>query len=403
MTPRRKRLTDLQVAALKPKTKRYAVPDPELTAHYVRVFPSGAKSFVVAVRDPTQVTVAASGRRYNKTVWHVVGSTSVLGIEQAREQAREAIRRIKGGKSPVKPPPAKPDSFKAIAEKWLTHHVAKNKLRTEREIIRCLTKYVYPLWEKRDFISIKRSDGAKLLDFIESNHGSRQADVVLGILKSLSHWYETRSDDYRSPLVRGMRRHKVAPRARILDDDELRKVWKQAEQNGSFGAFVRLLLLTGQRKAALRSMKFDQIDDAGVWTIAKQERQKTSAGSLQLPEQAMKIIAAQPRISGNPHVFPPPNSANKVALDAACGVKGWTLHDCRRTARSLMSRAGIRPDISERVLGHVIGGVEGIYDRHRYDTEKADALKRLAALIEEIVDGTPDKIVKLKPKARAHA
>ena len=48
-----------------------------------------------------------------------------------------------------------------------------------------------------------------------------------------------------------------------------------------------------------------------------------------------------------------------------------------------------RPDIAERVLGHAIGGVEGIYDRHRYDAEKADALKQLAALIDEIVNGTP--------------
>jgi hypothetical protein len=46
-----------------------------------------------------------------------------------------------------------------------------------------------------------------------------------------------------------------------------------------------------------------------------------------------------------------------------------------------MSRAGVRPDIAERVLGHVQGGVLGIYDRHQYRDEKADALKKLAALI----------------------
>jgi integrase len=63
----------------------------------------------------------------------------------------------------------------------------------------------------------------------------------------------------------------------------------------------------------------------------------------------------------------------------------WTLHDLRRTPRSLMSRAGVRPDISERVLGHAITGVEGIYDRHRYDAEKADALHKLAALVDSIV------------------
>jgi hypothetical protein len=44
-----------------------------------------------------------------------------------------------------------------------------------------------------------------------------------------------------------------------------------------------------------------------------------------------------------------------------------------------MARAGIRPDVAERVLGHAIPGVEGVYDRHPYDLEKADALSRLVA------------------------
>jgi hypothetical protein len=51
-----------------------------------------------------------------------------------------------------------------------------------------------------------------------------------------------------------------------------------------------------------------------------------------------------------------------------------------------MARAGVRPDIAERVLGHVIGGVEGVYDRHSYKDEKADALRKLAALVESIVN-----------------
>ncbi|MFY9829906.1 MAG: hypothetical protein WAK69_15125, partial [Rhodoplanes sp.] len=66
----------------------------------------------------------------------------------------------------------------------------------------------------------------------------------------------------------------------------------------------------------------------------------------------------------------------------------------------LMSRAGIRPDISERVLGHVIAGVEGVYDRHRYDEEKADALGRLANLIEQIIMDTPNVVELHPPVAR---
>ena len=72
--------------------------------------------------------------------------------------------------------------------------------------------------------------------------------------------------------------------------------------------------------------------------------------------------------------------------EAKLPLEPFTVHDLRRTARSLLSRADVRPDISERVLGHTIAGVEGIYDRHRYDAEKAVALNKLAALIDGIVN-----------------
>ena len=74
----------------------------------------------------------------------------------------------------------------------------------------------------------------------------------------------------------------------------------------------------------------------------------------------------------------------------------WGLHDLRRTAKSLMARAGVRPDVSERVLGHAMGGVEGIYDRHSYREEKAHALKALAGLIENILSPAADKVVAIR-------
>ena len=57
-----------------------------------------------------------------------------------------------------------------------------------------------------------------------------------------------------------------------------------------------------------------------------------------------------------------------------------------------MSRAGVLSEHAERVLGHVIPGVEGVYDRHKYLDEKADTLKRLAALIDAIVHPTANVV-----------
>jgi integrase len=79
-------------------------------------------------------------------------------------------------------------------------------------------------------------------------------------------------------------------------------------------------------------------------------------------------------------------------------IPNWTLHDLRRTAKTLMARAGVRPDISERVLGHVIAGVEGTYDRHSYEDEKRDALEKLAAMIERILNLLPLNIQSLSDR-----
>jgi integrase len=70
-------------------------------------------------------------------------------------------------------------------------------------------------------------------------------------------------------------------------------------------------------------------------------------------------------------------------------MPNWTLHDCRRTARSLLSRAEVPSEIAERVLGHTIKGIAGVYDRHSYTPQKADALRKLACLIASIISPPP--------------
>jgi integrase len=74
----------------------------------------------------------------------------------------------------------------------------------------------------------------------------------------------------------------------------------------------------------------------------------------------------------------------------------WTLHDLRRTARSLMSRASVPSDHAERCLGHVLPGIRGTYDRHEYLAEKRHAFAALAALVERIVNPPTANVVALR-------
>jgi integrase len=150
--------------------------------------------------------------------------------------------------------------------------------------------------------------------------------------------------------------------------------------------------------------RWDDIVD-GVWTIQRSEREKANAGSLQLPKAVIDIIEDQPRLAGNPYVFAaskgngPFNSFSQrkeeIDLKLPRNMPAWTIHDLRRTARSLLSRADVRPDISERVLGHAIPGIEGVYDRHGYDEEKGRALAALASLVDRILDPSKAKVARL--------
>ena len=272
-----------------------------------------------------------------------------------------------------------------------------------------LKLHILPAWGGRDFESIRRNDVAKLLDHVEDNSGKEAADFCLKVFSGIANWYATRHEDYASPVIRGMRRSSQKERARDrkLNDDELRAVWKQAEANGPFGAFIRLLLLTGQRRDKVVKIKWDDLTADGTWIIETEAREKGNAGELVLPQVALDIINAQPRLVGNAYLFP---GKGKSAMrgfakrkESFCAklppMPNWTLHDLRRTARSLMTRAGVRDDHAERVLGHVIGGVAGIYNRHEYREEKAHALRALAALIDKIVNPPADNVLSLPVRA----
>jgi integrase len=388
----RKTLTDKSVASLKPRDKLYAQADPQLPGHYIRVSPTGSKTFVAVTRDPN-----------GKQVWTTVGKSYLIGIDEARAKAREVINRVKGGQRVEGP-----QSFESVANEWLKRHVEHKGIITAPAIRGNLRNHVLPVWVGREFESIRRGDVSALLDSVEDNAGPVAADRVLGILSSICNWYAARNDNYNSPLVRGMRRSSTKERARdrVLADDEIRIIWNAAE--GTFGDLVKMLLLTGQRRDKVASMKWEDVTVDGTWTVQNGvKREKGTGGELVLPPVALEIIRSRPRFASNRYVFPGPSGVSyfrtydrgKCALDKATGpLPHWQLHDLRRTARSLMCRAGVRDEHAERVLGHTIGGVEGIYNRHDHYEQKREALKALAGLVESIIrhDHADKKVRRLR-------
>jgi integrase len=201
-------------------------------------------------------------------------------------------------------------------------------------------------------------------------------------------------------------------RQRVLSDTELAAVWQAAEASqNAFGCLVQFLLLTATRRNEAASMRRGEVS-GDEWTIP-QERYKTGLELvIPLSDAAQAVLATVPKIGKGGFVFTTDGKRairgfskfkrefdNKVLAilrerDPEATLPRWTLHDLRRTARSLMSRAGVPSDHAERCLGHVLPGVRGTYDRHEYLAEKRKAFEALRVAIERIVNPV-DNVVPL--------
>jgi integrase len=327
-------LSDKGVEALERKPNRYVVSDPELRGHYVRVPPDGPKVFAAVARTPC-----------GKQVWAKIGTTSDLKIEQARERARQAIRRIKDGRPAFEP---KPQSVAEVAENWLQRHVEKNKLRTGDEYRRVINRYILPKWKDRIFAELRRSDITALLDMVEDRHGARQADVVLTTLRSIASWLHKRDDSYTPPFARGMRRASREGRARILKDDEIRRLWFAADKIYPIGPLAQLLLLTAQRRQKLCALKWDDVQGA-IWTIRTLPGEKGNAGTLKLPQLALDILQAQERVVDQPYVF---GSRFGGPWDVSSTTKERIFEaEINRVAAEIVLKSSPQPDAA-RAEGH---------------------------------------------------
>jgi len=389
----KKPLTDRAVAALKaaPIGKRRLVWDAVVPGLAVRVTDRSVRTFVLVTRYPGSPHPAPRS----------LGTYGAITLEEARGKARAWLKLIGAGRDPSAT--AADDTLRAICEEYLERE--GKKLRSAQWRRDVLARLVWPELGHQHISAIRRSDIVRLLDKIEDENGPVMADRTLATIRKIMNWHATRSDDFRSPIVRGMARTKPKERARerVLTDDELREIWG-ATDDDLFGPFVRFLLLTATRRNEAAHARHSEV--TGTDWIIPAARYKTGTDHVVPLSKSAQAILANSQGDGG-IVFstgdgkPISNfSSFKEALDEASGVRGWTLHDLRRTARSLMSRAGVPSDHAERCLGHVIGGVRGVYDRHEYHDEKRQAYEALAAIVERIVSGTQAGVVQLRKGKR---
>ena len=384
----KRQLTDRFCAGAKPRDGELQTDyfDTQVSGLALRVTQNGHRSWTFHC--------TLGGKRKRLTF----GAYPAISLSAARTRADEAKAAIASGTDPSL---AATETLQHVCELYMAHEGAK--LRTAEWRKSVLDRHIYPTLGARPIAEIKRSEIVRLLDQIEEGSGPVMATQTLAVLRKVMNWHATRSDDFLSPVVRGMARTKPSERARerVLTDDELRQVWQYASDHGVYGSYLRFLLLTAARRSEVAGMTWAEIN-GGDWTLPA-ARNKTKLDLVRpLSRAAQDILEGLPKAVG--FVWSSNGGARAISdfggfkreLDAASGVKGWRLHDLRRTARSLMSRAGVPSDHAERCLGHVIPGVRGIYDRHQFHREKAQAYEALAAIIVRIVTGTEGEVVPIR-------
>lgn len=415
MARRQGGLTVNAVTNLRAKDTRYEVPDPACPGLYLAVHPSGAKSWAYRYRfagKSRKLTIGAALSDKGIEVIKIGDARDIADaarVSVARQIDPIELKRVKQRRA-AEEAEASERTLRAVAGRYLDQ---QDGLRSIEHRRRTFERLIYPALGDRPIESIKRSEIVTMLDDIAASRGVVMADYTLATLRRLLSWHAARSDDYVSPIIRGMSRTSTTERSRkrTLSETEIKALWRAADEAGMFGAFCRFLLLTATRRNEAARMLRSEIEGED-WTIPA-SRYKTKINHLiPMPRAAVAVLAKVPRIGKSDIVFTPDGKRplsgfgcakekfdtlmlaqlRKIAEEngeesAGVDLPRWTLHDLRRTARTLMSTIDtVRPEHAEACLGHVKTGVEATYDRYQYRAEKKAAFAKLADLIDRIVN-----------------
>jgi integrase len=230
-----------------------------------------------------------------------------LTLRAARTEARAILGAVARGRDPLgerrKAERAESNTLNAIVEEYLTRE--GSRLRSIGERRAALERHVLPKLGARQIGDISRTDIVRLLDQIADKSGSPMADHVLAYLRRVMTWHAARSDDFRSPIVHGMARTRPSQRRRqrVLSDDEIRAIWRAAEDSRSaFGYLVQFLLLTATRRTEAAAMRRSEV--VGHNWIIPQERYKTGLELvIPLSPMAQAAFAGVPKIGKSGFVF----------------------------------------------------------------------------------------------------
>ena len=388
-------LTERVIRDAKPGPKLRIIWDRKVTGLGCKVFPSGAKAFVLSYRVGRRKRLATLAR------------CSEISLREARERAGAELVRIRDGEAdPLRrreqaaQAPTVNDGLDRFFDEF-----APERLRIGRMSPRTVSEYraqadrsLRPAIGRLRVVEVTRED-------IESAVSARapvQRNRTLGFASRLFTQFERWGwrPQYTNP-VRGIERAREEPRDRVLAPSELAALASALDKAEAASpaavAAIRFAAVTGLRIGEVRAVRWEHVEfETGRLTLPTT---KTGRRVHDLPTPATEILAALPHLNdwafttgrdgpisydGVRNVF------KRVARDA--GLKNVRLHDLRRTVMTRAAAVGVGTHVLRDLLGHKTTAMADRYVR-AVGNPARDARERVGAEMAAMMAGKAGKVL----------
>ena len=379
--------------------------DPAMKGFGIRVSSGGGKVFLA------QVTVGGIKRRVP------IGAFGVLTIEQARTEAAKVLRAAAGGVDLVAEKRerarlaaaakgAAAFTFERLVEGWAEARDGERRPSYLREARACLLRNL-PDWLNRPASGITTAEAIDQLDRLKRDKSVVAANRTLAYARAAYGWAVKRQRLAANPLKGIEQPGREVSRERVLSAPELAAIWTACETlTATPAAFVRVLMLTLQRREEVAGMTWAELDDAQhptTWILPRERAKNGKAHVVHLSDPARAIIASLPRMQGNPYVFAgrgekPIGAFSRMKTEILAEIEkaggkalpDWRLHDFRRSGVTHLANADVAPHVADRLLNHITGTIQGVaavYQRAQFLGERKAALDAWADLITTATKG----------------
>jgi len=306
------------------------------------------------------------------------------------------------------------DTVLAIAERFIAR-----KLKAQRRgfaVERIIRNELLPAWGKRLVADITHRDIREVIERVVDRgvvtYGHNVFDAVNALLN-----FAAAQDAIETNPARLLRRSDILPpkkpRQRVLTDTELQALWRASERMGyPYGPMYHLLLLTGCRLDEVAGARWREFGlERKTWTIPAARFKSDAEHVVSLTDAAMAVLETLPRFERGDHLFSTRFgeqaiggfSKAKRRLDALMSeeieLQPFINHDLRRTVRTRLSALKVQDHVAEMVIGHGRKGIARVYDMHKFDDEKREALTLWAAKLRSIVEPAPANVVQMSTRS----